>query len=647
MKRMRFTKLLAVAGLLCLAGSHEAKAQVLTDFVTHGVPAAVSESRGILAVRDNTGKPFIVAIVHDQYGSGSRCSLLVIDAMNGATQQYWFPTQNQANGDVYSVMRTLDGKIYTAFDKTFVEFDLNLRQFTFSGLTDGQPQAFTRTPDGCIYFANYSTSSLYRFNPTTDTLQNLGVLDATQQYPTYLEAGPDGWVYAGLGTTRGNIKAYNPATGEFKQLVDEAGRITGTSYVFIGTSGQVYGREYTPNSGRLMTLTGGVATFVAGNPANPQRGVSGAINWGNMLSGFPSPGGAILQCNIPEKYADVLFNGVTTRINFTYTSNGSGVTSLVTGPNGKVFGSSNHPMHFFGLTPATPASSSTITDYGPIPAVASGNFGAFGISDQKLIGDTYSNGELYEYDTQAAWNVPVSGATVNPHKVGTYADVSRPRAAVDLPNGNILFGGYPGYGVTGGGLVTYSGAFGTATVKSAAQLLPGHSTTALALLNSSTVVGGTSIKTPGGGVETATEAKLYYYDISTKTITYSTVPVPGVKAINDLYITTSGKVYGLTDAAIFFVFDTATNTVVHTANWSAWGIAFNPGHSMWTAPNGRVGVILPQYILDVDSSYTVRKLADLPATATARGSLLNNRLYFATGSQLRSVGLAPLGGGSP
>jgi hypothetical protein len=644
MRRLRFICQIAVISLACLAGK-AARAQVLTDFANHGISAKVSESRGILAARDKDGTPVIVAIAQDQFGTEwgtkARCSLLVIDAKTGKTEQYWYPKKEAATGDAYSVMRTPDGKIYTATDTTFLEFDLYKREWTYSGEVNGFPMAFTRSADGSVFFANFSTASLYRFNPATRVLEKLVQLDPQEKYPSYLEAGTDGWIYAGLGTARANIVAYNPATGERKQLVDEAARKTGTSYVFESTDGNFYGREFGSDAGRLMKLEGGTATLVEGNPANPTRArTAGAINWGNMLLPFPN-GGQIISFNLPGKQAGVSLDGQKRRITFDYESNGPGVISFTVGPNNKVYGSTRHPIHVFTFDPAQ----STLVDNGTIAKIGGGNFGAFGTNAKYLVGDSYSFGMVYEYDTTKPWNVPATGDSINPRLVGTFPEVSRPRASVTLPHGDILFGGYPAYGYTGGGLVTYVAATREARVKPATELLPNHSTVALALLNDKTVVGGTSIETPGGGGVLAKEAELYLLDIATQKVTFRTVPIPGARSISDVHVAPDGKVYGLTDQVQFFVFDPQTKTVVYKADWlpyTRWSQPFNPGHSLWDAPNGRVGALFPKVILEVEPDYSVRKLADTPAPATAGGVVLNNRLYFATGSDVRSVGLAPL-----
>jgi streptogramin lyase len=643
MKKLSLKFGVAVLGLTLLSAAW-GQAQptttgvLLKDFVNHGIPAKVSESRGIFGIRDKAGTPLIIAIARDHYLDNPRSSLLVIDAKTGKTQQYWYPVREKANGDVFSLLRAPDGMIYTTMGNTLVEFDLEKREFTYNGEVDGMAMSFARSDDGSIYFGTYPNSSLYRFDPKVRKLEKLVQLDPKEQYPLYMAAGAAGWIYSGLGTARSNIVAYNPQSGELKQLVDEAARKTGTSYVFNSTDGNIYGREVSAEAGRLMKLEGGAATFVEGNPANPQRAVTGGLNWGNMLSVFPTGKAAIVSLSVPEKTAEVLLDGIRERINFDYESEGPSISSLITGPDGKVYGSTNHPMHIFAFNPKP----STLADLGPITQVAGGNFPAFAVSGMYIVGDSYAAGAVYELDTTQAWEVPATGDTVNPRLIGKYNEVTRPRASVALPNGDVLFGGYGGYGVTGGGLVTYHADTRQASVKPAAELLPNQSTIALALVNNKTVVGGTAVWAPGGGRVLAREGELYLYDTATQQITFHTVPVPGAAGILDIYVHTDGKVYGLTDTQQLFVFDPQTREVIHRADWKQWGMALNPGHSLWRAPNGHIGVLLPKVILEIQPDYSVRKIGDTPALATSGGVVANNRLFFGTGSSLQSVSLAPL-----
>ena len=105
MKRFSLKLGVSIASLTFLLSSYGSAQQgtplaPLKNFVDHGIPATVSESRGIMAIRDKNGAPLILAFARDHFKDNPRSSLLVIDAKTGKTEQYWYPQREQANGDV-------------------------------------------------------------------------------------------------------------------------------------------------------------------------------------------------------------------------------------------------------------------------------------------------------------------------------------------------------------------------------------------------------------------------------------------------------------------------------------------------------------------------------------------------------------------
>jgi outer membrane protein assembly factor BamB len=630
----------ALSVLLCLNAAHAAPGVLpaeakMAQAINHGVAAPVSESRGVLAVRDASGTPFIVAIARDRLDAGTRNSLLVIDAQTGKTQQIWYPDSQSGNGEVFHLLRAKNGKIYTTFGNAFLEFDLEKRDWTFRGETDGNAMSFAQNEKGDVFFGTYPNSSLFRFDAQKRELEKLGQLDPAEKYPFFLAAGNEGWVYAGIGTARSNLVAFNTQTRERVQLADESKRKTGNGWVMLSSDGHVYGREFASSESPLLKLENGAAAPVSEKPF-PPKAITGAISWQSALNDFPGAG-KIVEFSLPEKFAVVELNGEAQRITFDYESSGAAISSLVAGPDGKVYGSTNHPMHFFALDAAAPQAGSTLRDYGPIKEIGGGNFPAFAISGKYVVGASYSSGSTYEFDTSQPWQIAPGGQTINPRLLGKFKEVTRPRAALTLPNGDAIFGGYGAYGVTGGGLVVYDGAAKTASVISPEKLLPGHSIVALRLLDEKTIIGTTSIEAPGGGHVVAKESELFLMDAATKEITFRTAPVAGANAIYGLEIRNDGKVFGLTSDAQFFVFDPQSKTVIHRADWKNWGAPFNPGSPLWRGADGNVYAALGKNLLQIQDDFSAQKIADLPAPITAGGVLLNGRFYFASGAQLWSI----------
>jgi hypothetical protein len=625
----------AMSAVSCIASSH-AQPGVLpvqaTQAINHGVPAAVSESRGVLAVRDQSGAPLIIAIARDRAGGGSRSSLLVIDATSGKTQQFWYPNAQTANGEVFHLMRARNGKIYTTVGNTFLEFDVDTRDWTFNAPTDGNAMSFAQNEKGDVFFATYPKSTLFRFDAQKRELEKLGQLDPAEKYPSFLAAGKDGWVYAGIGTARSNLVAFNVQTRERLQLADEGERKTGGGWVYLSSDGNVYGREFASSQSPLLKLENGTASPVPDKPF-PPRAVTGAIGWSSMLADFPAPGGKIVEFSLPEKFAVVELDGKTQRITFDYESSGAGISSLVAGPDGKIYGSTNHPMHFFVFDPA----GSTLRDFGPIKEIGGGNFPAFAVSGKYVVGASYSSGSVYEFDTTQPWQIADNSETINPRLLGKFKDVTRPRAALALPNGDIIFGGYGAYGVTGGGLVVYDAKTREARALASDKILPGHSIVALRLLDDKTVIGATSIEAPGGGHVVATQAEIFLMDAATLEVTFRIAPVEGANAIYGLEIGADKKVYGLTTASQFFVFDPQSKTIVHRADWKEWGAPYSPGFPLWRGPDGRVYATLGKNLLQIQDDFSVQKKAELPTQINAGGVLLNGRLYFVSGAELWSI----------
>lgn len=77
------------------------------------------------------------------------------------------------------------------------------------------------SPDGTVYLGAYNSGFLYRYNPATDELTNLGhPFPATKDTVLYpMDMMPDGKVYGGSYPS-GHAYEFDPATGKFRDLGD-------------------------------------------------------------------------------------------------------------------------------------------------------------------------------------------------------------------------------------------------------------------------------------------------------------------------------------------------------------------------------------------------------------------------------------------
>jgi len=589
-----------------------------------GNPVKVSENRGVMAVSID-GQPYVAAFAADRYKTGTRNSLLLIDAATGQATQYWFPKEDFSNGDIFHMLRANNGCLYTTIGNVFVEFNLKQRQWSFQASIDGMAMSFVQAPSGKIYFGTYPKSSLWEFDATTRKLRNVGQLDAVEKYPTFLAADESDWIYAGIGTARNNLVAMNTQTGERNQLIAEADRKIGGGVVYPGQNGQVYARAYGASDAPFYLLKDGQP--ISTKPDGIVFAARQNIHFQKTLADFPG-GGQIISCSLPEKtltWSDK--DKQTHTVKFDYTSSGAAISSLTVGNDGHLYGSSNHPMHFWKLDTTT----SHFTDYTGIPEVGGGNFPNLLAWKNQIVGPTYSSGAVYRFDPAKPWT---KGAKpdANPQLLGKYPPITRPRVSLLLNDGHTaVFAGFPGYGHTGGGMVFYDLNTDSAKTLDANALLPGHSTVSLRQLPNGMLIGGTSTEAPGGGQRTAETSLVFIMDPTIKKILSQTEIGADVFGLE---ILPNGHVAGITRDSEFFIYNPATQEILSRRDVKTSGGVINAGQSLIRDENDRVFLVLSQSISQIFPDGTLQQLTRLPENATSGIAIHNNNLYFATGARL-------------
>lgn len=602
-----------------------------TDFIDHGVPAPVAESRGVVAVRNARGENLVIALASDQSEKGY---ILITDIDTGETQQVEYP-EGVPNSAPYASLLSKNGRFYTGAGKVFLEFDPTTRQWLFHGVPQPQAECFVGSamadgPDGLIYMGTCPNSHLVSYNPQTHEMKDYGRLDSQEAYFTYLAFDSAGWAYAGIGTARWNIVAFNPKTGERRQIIPEEERKVGTATVYKGKDGKVYGI-----AGELFyRLFEGKGERIKRAELAPSA-PSGAICWGQATAEFPD--GRRIRYNLPERWIEV-FDSKTNqsrRITFDYKCGGSYITSLVAGPDGKVYGSTCHPMHFFYYSPEK----NELKDLGPVARVGGGNFCAMATQGKYIAAPSYARGIFHIFDTTKPFNGG-TGDDPNPREVAEWPqDICRPRAALAHPDGkHVLMAGFAGYGFCGGGLGIYNLETKEATLITHENLIPYQSTVTLTALPDGNLVGGTSIAAPGGGHPVAKEGVLYIFDWPTRKVIFQTSPVPGASEVSCVKVGPDGLVYGLASGSRFFVFDPKARKVIHQEDLSAYGGVLRA--SLILAPDKNFYAVFTRTIVKIEpGTFKHTKLADAPRTITVGSALLHGRIYFACGAHLWSYDL--------
>ncbi len=386
-------RILSVVTLVCALVAGGAMAQ--DAFVDHGVGAKVAESRGVVTTQTADGRCLVIANALD---TSPISYVLVTDIDTGETKQYFCPEDVRQSAPYGSLMHS-NGKFYTTQGSIFLEFDPAAGEWTFQATGSPIGSAyigFTEGPDGTVWAGSVYQTGLISFDPETREITDHGRMDPEERYLNTLAVDDAGWVYCGIGTARCNIIAYNPATGEKRQLIDEDERVTGSGSVYPTDDGAAYGTAV----GKHYRLFEGQATPIEKADVPPRRDVRN-IGWGAKTGAFPD-GRRVRTYNLPDKWLEVHNpeTDETKRIEFDYETEGVSITSLGAGPSGVVYGSTCHPMHFLALDTNT----ETLQDMGAIPQVGGGNFCAIATQGDIVIGAQYAAGCLWAYDVNMPWN---------------------------------------------------------------------------------------------------------------------------------------------------------------------------------------------------------------------------------------------------
>lgn len=598
-----------------------------------GTVAPVSEGRGLIAHRTLDGKPIIITIAMDILNGRTRNSLLIIDAKTGKTDQYWHPFdgpngENTVPRENYSSMLASNGKLYTMFGDVFLEFDLALRKWTYNKKIEGRAMSFAESQTGNIFFANYPQSTLYSFNPDTKNLVSYGRLDNVEQYPYSLAVGKDGWVYAGIGTARSNLVAYHISSGERRTLMKENERQIGEGYVFLGQDDVIYATHLKNQKSPLFRLENGQKNQVIPNPSVlPKKAITGFVFWQDRINDFPG-GGKVQEFVLREKYGKIIDErGKSFDISIDYKTSGAAITSFTFGPDAAIWGSTSHPIRLWRYEPK----SGYIGDWKGMKEISGANFPNLITLGQKIYGALYNGGMIWSFDVLRPWN-----SSNNPLLMGAFNEIARPRAVtVTSDKENIVFGGYPGYGYTGGDLVFVDVINEKANLVKVQDQLAGLSTIVLRSLPEGLLVGGTSIAAPGGGTPTATKAVLYLMNEDSRKIIFQIIPVLSGADIESLEVK-NGLVYGITSDSQFFVFDPVLRQVIAQQDIKSYGSPIGPGQSFALIDDGYIYCVMSKAIFRVDSHFNIIKLTDLPQVASAGIGFYNDILYYACGANLWS-----------
>ncbi|RLQ94861.1 ligand-binding sensor domain-containing protein [Falsibacillus albus] len=600
-----------------------------SSFIDHGIPVQAEEARTAAFCMQGEECRFVIA---------AKGFVLIIDPEKGGFSQVSFP---DSNNEYPFASFSSNGLFYTGAGNVLLVLDPFLETFVFHTPIDNGEEivgfSFTEDNDGQIYFTSYPHCHLLRYSPRVNEIIDYGSMDPTEKYPGTIAIDREGWVYLGIGTERKNIVAFHPKNGKKKNLVPENERQKGVGYVYSGTDGSVYGHLEANDFKEAVTFTSNLL-FSRGCIAGSLESAMSRYTGGgfqkihrNLESTYQ-----VASYSLTEGYVDFFRKetGAEKRITFKYDSYGANLSTIVLGPDGHLYGSSMHPLQFFRYD----FTEDKITNFGGdvIEKGGGGNIAAYASQGNVLMGAAYAGGKLYRVDTQKPFV-----RSENPRLILQTEEIHRPRCAVALSDGiHIVWGGFPGYGMVGGGLGIFNIQTEQHTLLTHDRVISNQSTICLVELNSDYIVGGTSIETPGGASSSEKEACLYLFNWKKKVVEDVFVPVAGAREIVQQYMDRFHRVHGLTDSSQYFICDPCTRKVLFKKDLSQWGcvvrngLAFNQGTSSLL-------ILLSNALLSVkigegefsDPMVMVR----LPMEASSGMVFREGRIYFGSGSRLCSI----------
>ncbi len=179
------------------------------------------------------------------------------------------------------------------------------------------------------------------------------------------------------------------------------------------------------------------------------------------------------------------------------------------------------------------------------------------VRDQYIYFGIYPKGQMYEYNTQKAWDIKQG----NPKFLGQVPDQSRPFAVLsEKKSAKVFFGMVPEYGKLGGALVLYDPA--KAELKSYGVVSADQSIVSLTAANG-LIWAGTSVSGGLGVMPSTKVAKLFSWDVQKELKLDEIVPVEGANAITCLIEGPDGNIWGMAGGTLF-VFDPRSRKVLRT-----------------------------------------------------------------------------------
>jgi streptogramin lyase len=578
------------------------------DFESLGVPVRVGGLMGcIVGPNGRDGE----ALYFNFNQTGGKLFLVQVDPDSGEAHQFNTPEGPGA----WALIAGPDGRIYLGTWDGGLVLRFDPRQPEKGIVVAGKPSA-TETylwqydigKDGKLYACTYPEAKLVSFDPKTDVTEDLGRMHPTEMYSRSLAVGPNGKVYVGIGTAKGDLVVFDPATKEHRSMLPP-GLEGARGWSTVGVSRRIDGNVYAEFGTNLMRLDDEQVTPVKSAPERPGL----QLKDGRRITAFERG-----RFTIEDPTT-----GKTVRRTFKYEANGDLIFVVGVGPSNCVYGSTAMPLEIFRYDPGQRRSEH-------LGAMAAGEVYSMLENAGKLYLCYYPGSVMTLYDpAKADWNYGTASGC-NPVNLGGVGDGHlRPRAMIYGPDGLICVGSEPPYGQLGGALGFWDPKQNS-TIENYRNVVTNQSIVSLAWDARSGLLFGGSGNYGGGGTKPVEkEARFFGFDCATRKKLFEVPIVPGARNY-PATATINGKVF-TTVGDKLFEFDPKTTAVVKTVRLPGAQVEISLGPDGQGRLVGLAGKSV--YVYDPERG-EIAYIATAPVGINCGFAVVGDNVYFGSGSSL-------------
>jgi outer membrane protein assembly factor BamB len=601
--------------LACLAGATAAQPEG-GRFESLGIPVRVGGLMGCIVGPNGRGSE---ALYFNLNQAGAPLFLVQVDPDTGEAHQFNAPQGPGAwafiaGPDEKIYLGTWDGALILRFDPRQPQKGIEV--VGKPSPTEDYLWQFDVGKDGKLYACTYPNAKLVSFDPASGKMEDLGRMHPSEMYARNLAVGPNGKVYVGIGTTKGDVVAFDPATRTHRSILpkDLPNAPSATTALVTRRSD---GRIYAAFGSNLLRIEDEAATPVSTAPDLPTL----KLRDGRVVTEF-GRGSFSVRDHRTGKIVERTFK---------YAGAGDMIFVVGVGPGGAIYGGTAMPNEIFRYDPQAGRSA----HLGGMP---SGEVYSMLEHDRKLYLCYYGGAVMNLYDPAKPFWKFGTGADCNPISFGGVGDGHlRPRAMIRGPGGLIYIGSEPPYGQLGGALGVWDPQQNK-TIENYRNLVTNQSIVSLAYEPRSGLIFGGSANWGGGGTHaTEAEARFFAFDPKQKRKVFDAAIAPG--AVNyPATVAADGKVF-TTAGARLFMFDPQQMQVVSTNSLPGAQAQIALGRHRSGLLIGLAGGAV--YAFDPLKGEVVRT-APAPTHINCGFALTDGAVYFGSGPTLWRYLLPPL-----